>query len=84
MGAMVHLQNSAPSASKIAIGLAIFGVIAVIVDYVRMLVLRSKMVRRSPHSLSLLFSVRIFIVTVLLSLAHIVSSSHLALFRGRL
>nr|KAK5449212.1 hypothetical protein LTR18_002301 [Exophiala xenobiotica] len=43
MGAMVHLQNSAPSASKIAIGLAIFGVIAVIVDYVCMLVLRSKM-----------------------------------------
>lgn len=44
MGAMVHLQNAAPSASKIAIGLAVFGLIAVIADYVRMLILRSKMV----------------------------------------
>ncbi|KAI1616855.1 cytochrome P450 [Exophiala viscosa] len=43
MGAMLQIQNAAPSASKLAIGLAILGVIALVADYVRMLVLRSKM-----------------------------------------
>lgn len=46
MGVMLHLQHSAPSASQIAIGLVVFGLVAVIADYVRMLVLRSKMVSR--------------------------------------
>jgi hypothetical protein len=44
MGVMLHLQHSAPSASQVAIGLAVLGLAALIVDYVRMLVLRSKMV----------------------------------------
>ncbi|KAI1629587.1 cytochrome P450 [Exophiala viscosa] len=43
MGAMLQIQNAAPSASKLAIELAILGVIALVADYVRMLVLRSKM-----------------------------------------
>ncbi|KIW10511.1 hypothetical protein PV08_11475 [Exophiala spinifera] len=43
MGALVHVQNAAPSATKIAIGLVVFGLLAVVVDYVRMLRLRSKM-----------------------------------------
>ncbi|KAK4943924.1 hypothetical protein LTR10_016640 [Elasticomyces elasticus] len=43
MGAMLQIQNAAPSVSKIAVGLAILGVVALVADYVRMLVLRSKM-----------------------------------------
>jgi hypothetical protein len=44
MGVMVHLQHAAPSASHIAIGAAILGVIVLVADYARMLYLRSKMV----------------------------------------
>ncbi|EXJ57298.1 hypothetical protein A1O7_07645 [Cladophialophora yegresii CBS 114405] len=43
MGVMVHLQSTAPSASQIAIGLVLVGIIAVAVDYARMLMLRQKM-----------------------------------------
>lgn len=44
MGVMVHLQHAAPSASHLAIGAAILGVIVLVADYARMLYLRSKMV----------------------------------------
>lgn len=44
MGVMLHLQHAAPNASQIAVGLAIFGLVALVADYVRMLLLRSKMV----------------------------------------
>lgn len=44
MGVMVHLQHAAPSASNLAIGAALLGLIVVIADYARMLYLRSKMV----------------------------------------
>ncbi|ETI25665.1 hypothetical protein G647_02439 [Cladophialophora carrionii CBS 160.54] len=43
MGVMVHLQSTAPSASQIAICLVLVGIIAVAVDYARMLLLRQKM-----------------------------------------
>ncbi|KIW97755.1 uncharacterized protein Z519_01339 [Cladophialophora bantiana CBS 173.52] len=43
MGVMLHLQHAAPSASQIAIGLALFGLLALIADYARMLLLRRKM-----------------------------------------
>ncbi|EHY53655.1 hypothetical protein HRR83_003868 [Exophiala dermatitidis] len=43
MGVMLHLQHAAPSASHIAAGLVIFGLIALVIDYARMLILRSKM-----------------------------------------
>jgi len=46
MGVMVHLQHAAPSASHVAVGALILGVIVVLADYVRMLYLRSKMVPR--------------------------------------
>lgn len=49
MGVMIHLQHAAPSASQIAIGLALVGLVAVIVDYARMLILRSKMVGSRTH-----------------------------------
>lgn len=47
MGVMVHLRSTVPGASQIAIGLALLGVIALVVDYTRMLLLRQKMVRLS-------------------------------------
>lgn len=56
MGVMVHLQHAAPSASNLAIGAALLGLIVVIADYARMLYLRSKMVcsrRNSPSCLDL-------------------------------
>ncbi|KAJ9610229.1 hypothetical protein H2200_005006 [Cladophialophora chaetospira] len=43
MGVMVHLQSTAPSASQIAIGLVLLGLVALVVDYTRMLLLRQKM-----------------------------------------
>lgn len=48
MGVMLHLQHSAPSASQVAIGLILFGLVALLVDYARMLLLRSKMVGGVP------------------------------------
>jgi len=44
MGVMVHLQHAAPSAGQVAMGLAVFGIVALMADYMRMLYLRSKMV----------------------------------------
>lgn len=48
MGVMLHLQHSAPSPSQVAIGLILFGLVALLVDYARMLLLRSKMVGGVP------------------------------------
>jgi hypothetical protein len=42
---MLHLQSTAPTAGQIAICLLVVGIIAVAVDYARMLLLRQKMVR---------------------------------------
>jgi hypothetical protein len=46
MGVMLHLQSTAPTAGQIAICLVVVGIIAVAVDYARMLLLRQKMVRK--------------------------------------
>jgi hypothetical protein len=41
---LVQSESMAPSASKLAIGALLLGLIALVVDYARMLILRAKMV----------------------------------------
>lgn len=71
MGVMVHLQHAAPSASNIAIGAAVLGLIVVVADYAWMLYLRSKMVILDLRAL----------LYILPLLTHL--HSHLVLFPGR-